>query len=55
MNNCIAIVISCRLATVPYKKPSDRNMNNTFMHLTNYSVNKNSKFYIDHELVGSKR
>lgn len=44
-----------RLATEPYKKPSNENMKNLFMHLTNYSVNKHSEMYIDNENYGSKR
>ncbi len=31
-----------RLATVPYEKPDDKNIKNVFMHLTNYSINKNA-------------
>ena len=34
-----------RFATVPYEKPSDRNIHNMFMHLTNYAINKNSINY----------
>jgi tubulin polyglutamylase TTLL6/13 len=39
-----------RLATSPYCKPSDMNMSNVFMHLTNYAINKASPGY----LVGRK-
>lgn len=44
-----------RLATEPYKKPTSENLKNLFMHLTNYSVNKHSKMYVDNETSGSKR
>ncbi len=32
-----------RLATKKYQKPTSKNMSNTYMHLTNYSINKFSK------------
>ncbi|VVC30459.1 Tubulin-tyrosine ligase/Tubulin polyglutamylase [Cinara cedri] len=44
-----------RLATEPYKKPALGNLKNLYMHLTNYSVNKHSKMYVDNENYGSKR
>eukprot|EP00102_Acyrthosiphon_pisum_P003478 XP_001946028.2 PREDICTED: tubulin polyglutamylase TTLL6-like isoform X1 [Acyrthosiphon pisum] len=44
-----------RLATEPYETPTYDNVNDRFMHLTNYSVNKCNKMYIDNELFGSKR
>ena len=31
-----------RLATDAYKQPSDENISNMQMHLTNYAINKNS-------------
>ena len=31
-----------RFATVPYKKPTKKNLKNLFMHLTNYAINKHS-------------
>ena len=31
-----------RFATVPYKKPTRKNLKNLFMHLTNYAINKHS-------------
>ena len=34
-----------RLATVPYKTPAPNNMNNLFMHLTNYAINKENEAY----------
>ena len=30
-----------RLCTEPYKRPKDNNLENVYMHLTNYSINKN--------------
>ncbi|KAF5305589.1 hypothetical protein FQA39_LY01680 [Lamprigera yunnana] len=45
----------CRFATSRYKEPSGLNINNVFMHLTNYAVNKHSRtFNFDNE-IGSKR
>lgn len=35
-----------RFCTVPYKAPSVTNMHETYMHLTNYSLNKRSKDYV---------
>ena len=35
-----------RFATVPYKRPSRRNIHDTCMHLTNYSCNKNASGYV---------
>lgn len=32
-----------RFATVPYEEPSSKNIDNTFMHLTNYAINKESE------------
>ena len=34
-----------RFCTEPYKKPSGRNMDNLYMHLTNYAINKYSNAY----------
>ncbi|KAI3382568.1 hypothetical protein SNEBB_003718 [Seison nebaliae] len=34
-----------RISTEPYERPTSRNINNLFMHLTNYSVNKNHENY----------
>jgi len=34
-----------RFCTEPYRKPTARNMDNLFMHLTNYAINKNSDAY----------
>ncbi|XP_060846125.1 tubulin polyglutamylase TTLL6-like [Rhopalosiphum padi] len=44
-----------RLATEPYETPTHNNVNDRYMHLTNYSVNKCNKMYIDNEIFGSKR
>jgi hypothetical protein len=35
-----------RLATEKYKTPAPGNMNNLFMHLTNYAINKDSEHYV---------
>lgn len=32
-----------RLATEPYVKPTEDNIGNLFMHLTNYAINKKNK------------
>ena len=50
----------CRLATDVYAPPVQSNLNNLFMHLTNYAINKNSnKFVFNHndkaDGVGHKR
>lgn len=44
-----------RFATVKYQRPNPHNVNNKFMHLTNYAVNKQSMSYIIDDEVGSKR
>lgn len=46
-----------RFCTVPYAAPSTANMHETFMHLTNYSLNKRNKDYVHSERgdEGSKR
>ncbi|CAL1542730.1 unnamed protein product [Lymnaea stagnalis] len=46
-----------RFSTVPYEQPNSKNMSETFMHLTNYSLNKkSSEFKIsDKDDEGSKR
>ena len=38
-----------RLATEQYTPPSDLNMKNHFMHLTNYAINKNSDKFIEND------
>ena len=35
-----------RFATEKYEKPSDKNINNLFMHLTNYAINKFSENFV---------
>ena len=42
-----------RFATHDYKKPSQKNLKNHFIHLTNYSINKNSAKYSSNKKVGS--
>lgn len=49
-----------RFATCKYQKPSERNLGNLFMHLTNYAINKDADNYIEasgptSEAVASKR
>lgn len=38
-----------RFATEPYNAPTGNNMENLFMHLTNYAINKNNDNYIYNE------
>lgn len=38
-----------RFATIPYHKPTDKNVDNLFMHLTNYAINKDSDNYVQNE------
>ena len=35
-----------RFATECYQTPSQNNLDNLFMHLTNYAINKNSRKFI---------
>jgi len=35
-----------RFATEKYEKPSEKNTNNLFMHLTNYAINKESENFV---------
>ena len=35
-----------RFATAKYQKAKKKNMNDVYMHLTNYSINKNHKNFI---------
>eukprot|EP00941_MAST-03F_sp_MAST-3F-sp1_P004637 g4637.t1 len=44
-----------RLCTAKYKKPSSKNIHKTTMHLTNYSVNKHSKNYVNGDIVDEER
>ena len=43
-----------RLATEPYSQPTDCNMKNNFMHLTNYAINKNSEKFIENDDEGQQ-
>jgi len=42
-----------RFCTEPYRKPTVRNMDNLFMHLTNYAINKHSSAFNQAEDVES--
>lgn len=49
-----------RFATEQYIPPSNNNLDNLFMHLTNYAINKNSTKFVqnkqeDADDVGHKR
>lgn len=49
-----------RFATVPYESPDPQNLDNLYMHLTNYAINKDSENFVvntdqDKDDVGSKR
>ena len=44
-----------RFATMPYSDPVNSNMEETCMHLTNYSINKHSDDFVRDEESGSKR
>jgi len=49
-----------RFATELYQKPSDKNITNLCMHLTNYAINKESENFVantdkNNDDVGSKR
>eukprot|EP00794_Sanderia_malayensis_P009971 gene9971-10994_t len=44
-----------RFATVKYADPQNSNLENVFLHLTNYSINKASEDFIRDEETGSKR
>ena len=49
-----------RFATEKYQKPSDKNIGNLCMHLTNYAINKENENFIantdkNNDDVGSKR
>lgn len=50
----------CRLATAEYKPPREKNLDNLFMHLTNYAINKDAPNFIantgsDKDDCGHKR
>lgn len=36
----------CRLATAEYKPPRQNNLDNLYMHLTNYAINKSASNYV---------
>jgi tubulin polyglutamylase TTLL6/13 len=49
-----------RFATEIYQPPNNNNLDNLFMHLTNYAINKNSSKFIfnksdDNDSIGHKR
>ncbi|EGF78801.1 hypothetical protein BATDEDRAFT_26123 [Batrachochytrium dendrobatidis JAM81] len=44
-----------RFATDLYHPPTDKNINNTRMHLTNYAINKHSEKFVVDDMNGSKR
>lgn len=44
-----------RFATIQYNEPSNHNMDDMCMHLTNYAINKHSKDFDRDEESGSKR
>ena len=41
----------CRLATAEYKGPNEKNLDNLYMHLTNYAINKTSSAYVQNKGV----
>lgn len=43
-----------RFATTTYEPPNPRNLNNMFMHLTNYAINKNADNYKQNETEEGK-
>lgn len=38
-----------RFATEPYVKPERENIDNLFMHLTNYAINKNAENFVQND------
>ncbi|XP_033750298.1 tubulin polyglutamylase ttll6-like isoform X4 [Pecten maximus] len=44
-----------RFATNKYSEPTNSNIDNVFMHLTNYAINKHSTDFIRDDEAGSKR
>jgi tubulin polyglutamylase TTLL6/13 len=43
-----------RFATEEYQKPTEENIDNTYIHLTNYAINKNHKNFIFNEKGSDK-
>ena len=43
-----------RLATEQYVKPTDENIDNLFMHLTNYAINKNNDNFVQNSADDSE-
>ena len=43
-----------RFCTEPYRKPTARNMDNLFMHLTNYAINKNNDNFVQNSADDSE-
>lgn len=41
-----------RFCTKPYQMPNKKNLKSNYMHLTNYSINKNSKDFVFNEDIG---
>ncbi|XP_061922095.1 tubulin polyglutamylase ttll6-like isoform X3 [Entelurus aequoreus] len=44
-----------RFCTTKYKDPTDKNVNDKCMHLTNFTINKDNENFIHDEKTGSKR
>ncbi|CAG0897357.1 unnamed protein product, partial [Darwinula stevensoni] len=44
-----------RFATVPYQQPQQGNLDNRYLHLTNYTINRQNDAYSSDEIMGSKR
>ena len=48
----------CRLATAEYQPPKEKNLDNLYMHLTNYAINKSAANFVagsENEDCGHKR
>lgn len=44
----------CRFCTNPYQRPNAENLMNTFMHLTNYSINKHNEEFVQPQQPDSR-
>ncbi|KAF0876236.1 TTL13 polyglutamylase, partial [Crocuta crocuta] len=44
-----------RFATMPYTEPSNSNLDDACMHLTNYAINKHNENFVRDDTAGSKR